>query len=341
MGVNLSGVVKGKETALEDLGGKTIGIDAYNTLYQFLSTIRDRFTGEPLRDSEGRITSHLSGLFYRTAKLIENRIEPVFVFDGEPPWFKKETLESREEMRKEARKKWEQALRNGEIEMVKTYAQGALKLTEEMVEDSKKLLEAMGVAWVQAPSEGEAEAAFLTKKNKLWSVGSQDWDSLLFGATRLIRNLTITGKRKLPKKEKYVIVVPEIIELDAVLSELEITHDQLIILGILIGTDYNPGGIKGIGPKNALKLAKTYKTIEEVMKHVEWNFDISASEIFEFFKNPPVQDVEIKKHKLNPEKIKEKLVEEHGFSEERVEGVIKKLEEVEEESKQTGLSKFL
>ncbi len=341
MGVSLSGLVKGKETNIEELRGRRIGIDAYNTLYQFLSTIRDRFTGEALRDSEGRITSHLSGLFYRTAKLLENGVQPVFVFDGEPPGFKKQTIEEREKTRSEAERKWKEALESGEIEKVKTYAQGATRLTKEMIEDAKKLLEYMGIPWVQAPSEGEAEASFLVKNNKFWAVGSQDWDSLLFGAPRLVKNLTITGRRKVPRKEKYIVISPEIIELEAVLSSLGITHDQLIILGILIGTDYNPGGVKGIGPKNALKLVKEQKTLENVMKHVKWDFDVAPEEIFGFFKNPPVKDIEIEKPEFRPEKIREKLVEEHGFSEERVNSVIEKINEAREKAKQTGLSRFL
>ncbi|MEM7815770.1 MAG: flap endonuclease-1, partial [Candidatus Aenigmatarchaeota archaeon] len=247
MGVSLSGLVLGKEISIEELRGKRIAIDANNTLYQFLSTIRDRFTGEPLRDSNGEITSHLSGLFYRTAKLVEEGIEPVFVFDGEPPEFKRETIENRVHIREEAKRKWEEALEKGEIEKVKTYAQGAARLTDDMVEESKNLLEYMGVPWVQAPSEGEAEASFLAKKGTVWAAGSQDWDSLLFGAPRLVRNLTISGRRKVARKEKYVVVSPELVELDSVLKSLGITNEQLILIGILVGTDYNMGGVKGFG----------------------------------------------------------------------------------------------
>ena len=340
MGVNLSDLIPGREVELEFLCGKRIAIDAYNTLYQFLSIIRDRFTGEPLRDSEGNITSHLSGLFYRTAKLLENSIDPVFVFDGKPPEFKKDIINQREAIREEARKKWEDALKEGDIEKIRTYAQGALKLTEDMVEESKRLLDYMGVPWVQAPSEGEAQAAFMVRKNLAWAAGSQDWDSLLFGSPRFVKNLTITGRRKVPRKEKYINVKPEIIELDDVLSKLDITHDQLIILGILIGTDYNPGGVKGIGPKTALKLVKEKQTLDNIMKDLKWEFDITPEDIFNFFKNPPVSDVEIKKNPLQEDKLIELLVEKHGFSRERIENVINKLKELESSGKQTGLASF-
>jgi len=342
MGVSLTNLIEDKRTLeLSELKGKTIAIDAFNTIYQFLSIIRDRFTGEPLRDSSGNITSHLSGLFYRTIKILENGITPVFVFDGEPPEFKRETTEARMKIREEAETKWKEALERGDREAVRRYSQQASKLTPEMTEESKKLLSAMGISWVQAPSEGEAQAAYLAKKNIVYASGSQDWDSLLFGAPRLVRNLTITGRRKLPGKEKYIEVKPEIIELEKVLTSLNISHEQLVILGLLTGTDYNPGGIKGIGPKTALKLVRECKTLDNVLRHVEWNFEVPAEDIFNFFLNPPVEDMEIKKETFNLEEVRRILVDEHSFSEERVNSALKRLQEIRTSEKQSSLGMFL
>ncbi len=340
MGVNLSELVRPTEIEFENLYGKRIAIDAYNSLYQFLSTIRDRFTGEPLRDSQGRITSHISGLFYRTARMLEANIKPVYIFDGEPPEFKKETVELRSEIRKEAEIKWKEALERGEIEKVKMYAQGAARLTEDMIEDAKRILSLMGVPWIDAPSEGEAQAAYMVKSGKVWASGSQDWDSLLFGANRLVRNLTITGRRKIPRKESYVTIRPEIVELEAVLSSLGITREQLICIGILVGTDYNPGGIRGIGPKNALKIVKEKKTFHEIFKDIRWEHSVSPEEIYNFFRNPPVKDVEISKIKPDYEKLQEVLVEEYNFSKERIEHTVKKLQEAEDKAKQSSLGRF-
>jgi flap endonuclease-1 len=339
MGVSLSGLVSSREITLEDLRGKRIAIDANNTLYQFLSTIRDKMTGEPLRDSNGEITSHLSGLFYRTAKLLESEIEPVFVFDGTPPEFKRETLENRVAIRAENKKKWEQALKAGDYEKVKMYAQGAARLTREMSEESKRLLEYMGVPHIQAPSEGEAEASCMASRGKVWAAGSQDWDSLLFGAPRLVRNLTISGRRKVARKEKYIIVNPEVVELHAVLKELGITHEQLILVGMLVGTDYNQGGIKGLGPKKALALVKEKKTLEAVLKEVSWDFRTPPEEIMEFFKNPPSCGHDIPKAHFQPEKITE-LLTGHGFSHERVDSALEKLKQAHIQKKQTGLGHF-
>ncbi len=339
MGVNLREIVVPREIEMGSLRGKVIAVDALNTIYQFLSIIRDRFTGEPLKDSEGRVTSHLSGLFYRTTRMLESGLRPVFVFDGRAPDFKKGTQLMRRKIRKEAKEKWEQAVKVGDTEKIRLFSQQASELTDEMLDEAKKLLDAMGVQWVQGPSEGEAEAAYLNKKGTVYACGSQDWDSLLFGAKRLIRNLTITGKRKLPKKETYVVIKPHMIELDRLLSDMGITHDQLIITGILTGTDYNPGGVTGLGPKKALELVKEQKTLEAVLAQVEWNSDTPAEKIFDFFKNPPAEEFGIEKRLPDPDLVKEILID-HDFSNERIKKTLEKLRDVEEERKQSSLGKF-
>ncbi len=339
MGVNLGDIIPRKEIELIELSGKRIAIDAYNQIYQFLSIIRDKITGEPLRDSKGRITSHLSGLFYRTAKLIEAGIKPVFVFDGEPPKFKKITIEKREEMKKEAEEKWKEALKKGEA--AKTYAQAAARLTEEMVEQSKQLLTLMGLPVVQAPSEGEAQCAFMVSKGDVFASASQDYDSLLFGSLRLVRNLSLTGKRKLPRKEVYVEVKPELIKLDEVLRTLGINREKLIIMGLLIGTDYNPGGIKGIGPKKALEIVRRYNSLDQIIKRVGWNFDVDPEEIFNFFLNPKVTtDYKLEWKRPDREGLISFMVDEHDFSLERVQKVIDNLEKVFTSGRQSSLTSW-
>ena len=338
MGVQISGIIPKTEIELENLSGKKIAIDAYNILFQFLSIIRQRDTGEPLRDSKGRITSHLTGLFYRTIKLIEAGIKPIYVYDGEPPEFKKTVVEERREARKEAKKKWKQAVKEGRKEDIMRYAQGALSLSDEMLDESKKLLDAIGIPWIQAPSEGEAQCAFICRNNDADYSGSQDYDALLFNSPFLVRNLSITGRRKLPRQEAYIEIKPEIIELEKVLSELGITRKQMIIIGILIGTDYNPNGIKGIGPKTALKLVKEKKTLDSVLKDVEWKFDTDPHKIFDFFMKPDVsKNYEFEWKEPDREKAIELMVEEHDFSRERIENAINKLVEIKKEGTQSSL----
>lgn len=340
MGVQIAEVLPKKEIELAELSGKKIAIDAFNTLYQFLSIIRDRFTGEPLKDKQGRVTSHLSGLFYRTVNLIETGIKPIFVFDGEHPQFKNATVEARAAIKIEAEKKWEEAVKKGEKAI--KYAQASSRLTDEMIGDSKKLLDYMGVPWVQAPSEGEAQCAYMCKKGDAFAAGSQDSDSLLFGSPRLVRNISIAGKRKLPKKEVYVDVKPEMIELKEVLSSLKVTREQLIIAGIIVGTDYNPNGIRGFGPKKSLELVKENKTLDKVLKKLEWNFDVPAEKIFDFFVNPPASDdYKVEWKQPNSEKIISFLVDEHDFSRDRIEKFAGKLIEAVSKGAQSSLGSWL
>ncbi len=330
MGVNLKEIIPAEaKTIVEDLRalrGKIIVIDGYNALYQFLTAIRQP-NGTPLMDSQGRITSHLSGLFYRTINIMENGIKPAYVFDGKPPELKAKEIERRRKIREDAAKKYEEALRRGDVEAARRYAMMSAKLTDEMVEDAKKLLDAMGIPWVQAPAEGEAQAAYIVQKGDAWASASQDYDSLLFGSPRLVRNLTITGKRKLPRKDVYIEIKPEIIELEKLLNTLKITREQLIDIAILIGTDYNPDGIKGIGPKKALQFIKTYKSLEKIPKAYLGGENIEELlEIKKYFLNPSItNEYKLEWREPSREKIFEILVEEHDFNPDRVKNAYERL----------------
>ncbi len=339
MGVKIGELVPKKEIKIEDLAHRVLAVDAFNAIYQFLSIIRQP-DGTPLKDSKGRITSHLSGLFYRNINLLEKGLKPVYVFDGERPTFKKRTVEEREKIRQEAMEKWKQALEAGDLEEARKYAQAAVILDEEIITEAKELLTAMGIPVVQAPSEGEAQAAYMARKGQAYASVSQDMDSLLFGSPRLVRNLNITGKRKVPGRPYYKEIYPQLIELQEVLQTLKIDHDQLIILGILVGTDYNPEGVRGVGPKKALELVRTYRTLDRILLHVKWEHDVDPHALFEFFKNPPVVDVEIKFPPVDKERIKKILVDEHDFSPERVENALERLEEAEKTKQQRTLFSF-
>ena len=313
---------------LKSLSGKSIAIDAYNALYQFLAIIRQP-DGTPLKDSFGRITSHLSGLFYRTANLVEMGIKVVYVFDGVPPVLKEVEIKRRAKVKAEALVKYEQALQEGRMEEARSYAQMTSRLKDYMAEDSKRLLTQMGVPWVQAPSEGEAQAAYLAKKGDTNYCASQDYDSLLFGAPMLVRNVTISGRRKLPRKPVYVEVIPEIIELDQVLKELTVTREQLVDIGILVGTDFNPEGVKGIGPKTALKLIKQHGSLEKLLPTLkEAEFPVETQRIREIFLNPKVTDnYKLTWKELDIEGVVNFLCRERDFSEKRVRKALKKTTE--------------
>lgn len=319
MGVDLKEIVPRREISLEELGGRAIAIDAYNALHQFLAIIRQP-DGTLLMDSRGRITSHLSGLFYRTINLLELGIKPVYVFDGKPPEVKELEVLRRKLHKEEAERRYEEALARGDLRAARTYAQQTGQLTDEMVEEAKQLLDVLGVPWVQAPSEGEAQAAYMASRGDVYAAASQDYDSLLFGAPRLVRNVTITGRRKLPRKDVYVEVKPELIELDQLLSELELTREQLVDVGILVGTDYNPEGIKGIGPKKAVKLIKEYGSLDQVLKVVgEAEAPSNLNEIRRIFLSPDVtSSYRLEWREPDKSGVVRFLCGEHDFSEERV-----------------------
>src|SRR5438034_7212568 len=119
-------------------------------------------------------------------------------------------------------------------------------------------MEAIGMRWLDPPSEGEAQAALLAAEGTVNGVASQDHDSLIFGAPVLIRNITISGRRKLPSKGIFINVQPERIVLSNALRELGLNREQLVDLAILLGTDFNPDGFQGVGPVRALKLIRHY-----------------------------------------------------------------------------------
>lgn len=336
MGVDLGDLAIKHKAQLEDFAGKPIAIDAMNMLYQFLASIRQE-DGTPLKDLEGRVTGHLSGLFYRSAKLVSSGVKPVYVFDGKPPKFKEKEIEERQRVKREAELKWKKALEEERMEEAKKYAQGTSRLTKEMVGESKELLSAMGIPWVQAPSEGEAEAAWMVKKGVCYASASQDYDSLLFGSPVLVRNLSITGRRKVPRQNRYVNVEPETIGLEETLKSLGINREQLILIGMMAGTDFNEG-IRGVGAKTGLKIVMENDTLGKVKAYAkekyDYEFEEYIEEVFGFFHKPPVEEAGgIKWKEADASRVSELLVEKHDFTLERVErtlgnmkGVIKEAE---------------
>jgi flap endonuclease-1 len=261
MGVVLTPIIQKDTLSLDDLRGKRLAVDGQGELYQFLALIRLR-DGTPLRDSKGRITSHLSGLFYRTTRLIADyRLQLAFVFDGAPPVLKAKEIERRRAIRQRYEDEREAALSAGDTATAYSKATMTSRLTREMVNEARELLRLMGIPTVQAPSEGEAQAARMARDGAVWAAGSKDYDSLLFGAPRLLRFLTISGREFLPSQGTFRPIVPELIDGDAFFSALSIDRAQLVDLAILVGTDFNDG-IKGVGPKKALKLVQQYGRIE-------------------------------------------------------------------------------
>lgn len=356
MGIDLGDVVVKHETSLKEWAGKRVAFDAWNILYQFLSNIRQP-DGTPLKDRQGRTTSHLAGILYRTSNLVEAGIKPVFVFDGTPHFLKRETLAARSARRDAAGAEYEQAVAAGDTEKAFTKAQQTSRMTSEMAEEAMELLRALGIPVVRAPGEGEAQAAWMAAHGQVDAVASQDFDTLLFGSPILLRNLTLSGRRKLPGKQVWVEVKPERIQLEESLEAMQLSRDQLIDAALLVGTDFHPG-IKGIGPKKALAIVQKDGNLETLLDRLSADPEAAktAAEraileqqaalaeretVRTIFANlEHAEDVDLQPPKLDRDAVHRIMVAEHDFSPERVDGALKRFEAGLGKATQKGLFEF-
>lgn len=314
---------------LSDLKSKSFAVDAFNVLHQFLALIRTR-DGTPLSDKKGNITSHLVGLVFRTTRLVSDyNIKLVFVFDGKPPPIKSREIEKRRNERKRAEKEYLEAVEKGDMKTAYSKAVMTGRLTSQGVLDAKRLLNLLGIPWVQAPSEGEAQAAHMASCHDVWATNSRDYDSILFGSPRLVRYLTISGEEWLPSKRKARKLLPELIDLIDFLEYIGLTREQLIDLSILIGTDFN-NGIKGIGPKTALKLMKKHSRLEGLPVKIKESLPDHFQAIRDFYLNPPItDDYSLKQGVLDEDGLYSFLCDERAFSQSRVEMVINRMKNVQ------------
>ena len=315
VGLPLRDLVTPEELPWEALAGRSLAVDGYNALYQFLATIRQP-DGRLFTDAEGRVTSHLIGLLYRTTALLGEGVRPVWVFDGAPPALKSGTLAGRFRVKQRAEERWQEAVAAGDLEAARRHAAATSRLTREMVAEARTLLDALGVPHVQAPSEGEAQAAFMAARGQVWASASEDYDVLLFGSPRLVRGLAARGK-------KGATPAAQVIDRGKLLEQLGVSGEELLLIGLLIGTDYNEGAA-GYGPKKALKLAR---------EHLGWDASLARvgldphelEPVAELFRHPAVAEVPDPAFSPPNEALALRvLVDQHGFSPERVQGALRR-----------------
>ena len=335
MGLDLKSLLIRDKTKLESFTNKIVAIDAYNAIYQFLAIIRGP-EGLHLTDTQGRVTSHITGLLYRNINFLSLGIKPVYVFDGKPPSLKSAEIEHRKQIKKDATVKYERAVSEGKMEDARKFAQQTTSMKDGMVEDSKHLLDLFGIPYIQAPSEGEATAALLTTTGHADVAASQDFDSILFGARKLVRNFTNSGRRKLPNRNTYIEIEPEIIDYRKNLEALGITREQLIDVGILIGTDFNPDGFERVGPKTAIKMIREYGKLEDVTQIQEQLEMIDYNAIRKIFLEPEVARVDkIEFGEVKYDDIINYLSNERSFSRDRVNSSLNRLKKSLEKKSQT------
>ncbi|AWU76601.1 flap endonuclease 1 [Pichia kudriavzevii] len=303
---------------MKGLFGRKIAIDASMCLYQFLIAVRQQ-DGNMLTNESGETTSHLMGFFYRTIRMVSNGIKPCYVFDGKPPVLKGGELEKRLKRREDAEKKAEEMKETGTVEELQKFERRTVRVTRQQNEEAKKLLKLMGIPYVEAPCEAEAQCAELSKSGKVYGAASEDMDTLCYSPGHFLRNVTAAESRKL-KIEEF--------DIEKVLEGFQMDINTFVDLCILLGCDYCET-IRGIGPVTALKLIKEHGSIENIIKAIEGNekskYKIPENwpfnEARQLFLNPevtPSGDVELKWVEPDIEGLIEYMVKENGFSEQRI-----------------------
>ena len=313
MGLPLKDIVTPQELPWEALAGRTLAVDGFNVVYQFLATIRQR-DGQLFCDADGRVTSHLMGVFYRTTSLLREGVLPVWVFDGKPPDRKSGTIRQRILTKEKAEAEWQQALAAGDLETARRKAAQTSRLTRPMVDELISLLTALGVPAFQAPSEGEAQAALMASRGVVWAAASEDYDSLLFGAPRLVRGLAARNRGG-------SVPGAQLIDRADLLATLGIDSEELIVLGILVGTDFNEGA-RGYGPKKALKLVQQHLGFDATLAKAGLD-PAEAREVAEIFRHPSAAEFPAPSFgPVDEAAVHRILVEGHGFDEGRVKNAI-------------------
>ncbi len=339
-GVLLTPILKREQTSLKALKGRSFAVDASIEIHRFLALVR-RPDGTLFTDQSGRVTSHLIGLLAWTSRLItEYMMSPVFVFDGPPNPLKRRTLEARRWARRKAEVEYSEAARRGEYSRAWSKAVMTGRVTGDVLEDAKRMLTLMGVPWLDAPEDAEAQASYMAARQDVWAVGSKDYDSLLYGAPILARYLSIAGQEFLPAQQRMRRLIPELVKLSENLKELGITREQLVDLGILVGTDFNEG-IRGVGPKKALSLVRKYGSLEHLPDEIGSQLPAGFDDVRQVFLQPKIREsYELEASPPDSEGLVKFLVMDRAFSEDRVVRVAERLVYAYKH-RESGLAKWL
>ncbi|KAJ6117601.1 hypothetical protein N7512_007326 [Penicillium capsulatum] len=294
--------------------GRKVAIPRSMSIYSFLIAVRSE--GQQLMSESGETTSHLMGMFYRTLRMVDNGIKPLYVFDGAPPKLKSGELAKRGARKAEATEAHEEAKETGTAEDIEKFSRRTVRVTREHNAECKQLLKLMGIPYIDAPTEAEAQCA-----GKVYAAASEDMDTLCFEAPILLRHLTFSEQRKEPIQE---------IHLDRALEGLGMDRAQFIDLCILLGCDYLEP-IPKVGPSTALNLIREHKSLEKVLEHMQKDpkqkyvvpEDWPYQDARELFSNPDVRDADhpdcdFKWEAPDVEALVQYLVGDKGFSEDRV-----------------------
>lgn len=340
LGDNAPSSIKPQEA--QSFFGRKIAIDASMCIYQLLVAVR--MGSDNLTNDEGNVTSHITGLFYRSIRLLELGVKPIFVFDGKPPSMKAGELAKRFEAKKHAEESAQKAKDEGDLEAAAKFSRRINRITPEMMEQCKKLVTLLGIPIVNSPCEAEAQCAELVKNDLAYATASEDMDSLTFGTNRLIRQLwagtASTAGKKGIKPTEYI--------LENALSELDLDMDQFTDLCILCGCDY-ADGIKGVGVVNALKLVREHGDLNKIVAVLKANKKYTVPEEYpveklrSMFFTPevtPAKDITLKWTKPKEAELRKFLIEENQFDTKKFENGIARLVASRKVSSQVRVDSF-
>jgi flap endonuclease-1 len=264
-----------EDVTFEEIAGSVVAVDAHNWLYRYLTTTVKFTADEAYTTSGGDEVANLVGIVQGLPKFFEHDLTPVFVFDGGVTDLKEDEVERRRDEREKAEERLAEARERGDAVDAARLEARTQRLTDVIQQTSRGLLRRLGVPVVEAPAEGEAQAAHMARRGDVDYVGSEDYDTLLFGAPYTLRQLTSKGD-------------PERMGLQETLDKHDITWEQLVDMAILIGTDFNEG-VSGIGPKTSLKAVREHGDLWGVLE-ARGEAVSNADRIRELFVNPPVTD---------------------------------------------------
>ena len=334
MGIkNLMKLIKDKSpNAITELDtsqfkNKKIAIDTSIILYQSVIAIKSKSN---LVGPTGNSTSHILGILLKTLYYLKINIIPVHIFDGKPPELKMKVLEDRFKIRqnaidklieiddKEKDKEKDDKDELSDIDKLRLIKQ-SISISQDEMSEVKEIVKLLGVPYIEAPQEADSQCAYLSRNDLVDYVASEDMDILTFGCKNLLKGFM---KRNMVN-----------INLEMILSEMEINMDQFIDLCILLGCDYTDS-IDGVGLKKAYELIKKYKNIDMIITKEKKiaqgiyklpnNFRYDESR--EYFNNP--RHIEIKSSELilkEPkfDQLKELLIDKYGFKNDYIDSILK------------------
>jgi flap endonuclease-1 len=264
-----------RDVTWDEVAGSVVAVDAHNWLYRYLTTTVKWTNDAAYTTGAGEEVANLVGVVQGLPKFFEHDLTPVFVFDGGVTDLKEAEVSERREKRERAEERLAEAEERGDAVEAARLEARTQRLTNTILETTRELLALLDVPTVDAPAEGEAQAAYMARRGDADYAGSEDYDTLLFGAPRTLRQLTSKGQ-------------PELMDLDATLDRHDITLEQLIDVAILCGTDFNPG-VDGVGPKTALGAITEHGDLWAAVEAEGWRVP-NADRVRDLFRDPPVTD---------------------------------------------------